>query len=72
MNKNLEMENMPTVQLASIRKMVDKLKDHEDTTELSLEFVLVALFPNVWKNIQKYGNDCYTRGYIRGLKENEN
>lgn len=72
MDKNIEMENMPTVQLASLRKVVERLKDQEDTFELSLEFVLVALFPNVWKNVQKYGNDCYTRGYIRGLKENEN
>lgn len=65
-------ETMPTVPARQVRKLaqaIEKLKD-EDT--VTLQFVLTALFPTVWKNIQKYSNDCYTSGYLAGLKDGKN
>lgn len=62
-------EKMPTVPVSQVRKVVEKVKDLEDDDTLTLEFILTALFPTVWKNIQKYSNDCYTSGYLAGLKD---
>lgn len=60
-------EKMPTVPAAQLHKLAQKIED--PLTPLSLEFILTAFFPTVWKNIEKYANDCYTNGYLQGLKE---
>lgn len=66
-------EEMPKVPLSQLRKMVDKTSLLPDDTLLSLELILTAFFPTVWKNIEQYSNDCYTNGYLQGLSErNEN
>ena len=64
-------EKMPTVPLSQLRKVVSRTSALDDDTEISLQFILTALFPTVWKNIQKYANDCYTNGYLAGLKDKE-
>ena len=64
-------EKMPTVPLSQLRKVVTHTSELDDNTEISLEFVLTALFPTVWNNIKKYANDCYTNGYLAGLKDKE-
>ena len=64
-------EKMPTVPLSQLRKVVSRTSALDDDTEISLQFILTALFPTVWKNIQKYANDCYTNGYVAGLKDKE-
>ena len=64
-------EKMPTVPLSQLRKIVSRASDLDDDTEISLQFILTALFPTVWNNIQKYANDCYTNGYLAGLKDKE-
>lgn len=60
------------IPLAQLRKVTDKLSELPDDTPISLEFVLTALFPSVWENIQQYSNDCYTAGYIQGRNESKN
>ena len=60
-------ESMPTVPAAQIHKLAQKVED--PLMPVSLQFVLTMLFPTVWKNIEKYANDCYTSGYIQGLKD---
>lgn len=62
-------EKMPTVPARQVRKMAKAIETLKDEDTVSLEFVLTALFPTVWKNIQKYSNDCYTSGYLAGLKD---
>lgn len=47
----------------------DKVKDEDP---ISFELVLTALFPNVYSNIKRYTNDCYTQGYIQGLEDGRN
>lgn len=64
-------EKMPTVPLSRLRKVVSRASALDDDTEISLQFILTALFPTVWNNIQKYANDCYTNGYLAGLKDKE-
>lgn len=62
-------EKMPTVPVSQVRKMAKAVENLKDEDTITLEFVLTALFPTVWKNIQKYSNDCYTSGYLAGLKD---
>ena len=71
MNPIKTTEKMPTVPLSQLRKIVSRTSDLDDNTEISLQFILTALFPTVWNNIQKYSNDCYTNGYLAGLKDKE-
>jgi len=61
-----------TVPLGILRKLTHKLDEYHDDFEVSFEMVMVALFPNVWKNIQKYGSDCHIRGYLEAKEEYEN
>lgn len=60
------------VPLQQLRKIMDKLKTYPDDTEIKFEFLLTALFPSVWNNIQEEMNRQYTQGYIQGKKDSEN
>ena len=70
-NKNFSEENMPTVKLSDIKRMIDSLeKDgNEQDFELSFEFVLIALFPDCWNNVKAELSRQYTLGYIDGYSE---
>ena len=65
-------ETMPTVPARQVRKLAQAIENLKDEDPVTLQFVLTALFPTVWKNIQKYSNDCYTSGYLAGLKDGKN
>lgn len=65
-------EDMPTVTVGKVRKLVDKIAELTDEDTVTLEFILVGLFPTVWNNIKKYASDCYTSGYLAGLKDGKN
>lgn len=65
-------ETMPAVPVKRVHMLSEKLKALDDNERISLQFVLLFLFPNVWKNIEKYSNDCYTSGYLKGLEEGKN
>lgn len=63
--------NLPVVKLSTIERMVKTLK--KETSEdiaLNLEFVLTALFPKCWNNIQNEMSRQYTMGFIAGTREN--
>ena len=65
-------KRLPTATVGDLRKLLNKLGPCKDETQITLEFVLVGLFPNVWNNVMAYGNDCYTKGYLQGLKDSSN
>lgn len=65
-------EEMPWIPLSRLRRVVNKLENLPDHEHITLEFVLLSFFPTVWKNIEKYATDCYTNGYIQGLKDGQN
>ena len=65
-------ETAPTITVGQLRKLLKKLEIYEDDAELSFEFMMTALYPDVYKRIQKYSNDCYTSGYLAGLKDGKN
>lgn len=65
-------ETMPTVSVERVRKMVQRLQYLKDEDEVTLMFVLTALFPTVWYNIQRYTNDCYMNGYLQGREDTKN
>ena len=64
-------EPMPTCKLSQLRKIYTKTLMLEDSTDISLEFVLVGLFPTVWNNVQQALTDQYAKGYLDGLKESK-
>ena len=63
--------NLPVVKLSTIERMIKTLKKETgEDIELNLEFVLTALFPNCWNNIQKEMSRQYTMGFIAATREN--
>lgn len=62
-------ETPPTITVGDLRRLMKKLEIFEDKAELSFEFIMTALYPDVYKRIQKYSSDCYTNGYLAGLKD---
>lgn len=65
-------ETAPTITVGQLRRLVKKLDVFEDDAELTFEFMMTALYPDVLKRIKKYSNDCYANGYLAGLKEGQN
>ena len=65
-------ETAPTITVGQLRKLLKKLEVFEDGAELTFEFMMTALYPDIYKRIQKYSNDCYTNGYLAGLKDGKN
>ena len=65
-------ETAPIITVGQLRKLLKKLEVFEDNAELSFEFMMTALYPDVYKRIKKYSNDCYTSGYLAGLKDGKN
>ena len=65
-------EVMPEVPVSRLRVLTEKTKDLQPSQKITLQLVLTALFPTVWKNIEKYCNDCYMNGYLHGLKDGKN
>lgn len=64
--------NNISIPLSHVRRVVNSLKLLPDETKISFEYILSAFFPTVWTNIKKAMNDCYTKGYINGLKDGKN
>lgn len=62
-------ETAPIITVGQLRKLMKKLEVFEDGAELTFEFMMTALYPDVFKRIKKYSNDCYTSGYLAGLKD---
>ena len=71
-NKIKTTETAPAITVGKLRKLLKKLEVFEDDAELTFEFMMTALYPDVYKRIQKYSNDCYTSGYLAGLKDGKN
>ena len=68
-------EKMPFVPLSKLRHLVKMLKAQDDDMPVRFDYLMTALFPSIYQNIQSYVKDAYTSGYLEGLKakeENEN
>ena len=73
LNKDIKTtETAPTITVGQLRKLVKKLEVFEDDVELTFEFMMTALYPDVYKRIEKYSNDCYANGYLAGLRDAKN
>lgn len=64
--------NKVITKLGQLRKIVKKMDEHPDNTEVSFEFLLTALFPSVWNSIQEEMRKQYTRGYLQGKEDSKN
>ena len=52
--------------------MLKSLKEIGEDEPISFEYVMTALFPTVFFNIQEKMKEQYTKGYIQGLQEGGN
>lgn len=70
--KNKE-TGVPSVYLSDLEKLVERTKKHvgDENVEVSFEYILTALFPTSWTNIQTELSRQYTLGYIQGQKDKE-
>jgi len=64
--------NKIITKLGQLRKIVKKLDKFDDNTDITFEFLLTALFPSVWSNIQEEMRNQYTRGYLQGKEDSKN
>ena len=71
--ENKKETGVPSVYLSDLEKLIERTKSHvgEENIELSFEFILTALFPTSWNNIQSALSQQYTLGYIQGQKDAE-
>lgn len=72
------MDSLDSVKLTRVEKILESVKKHYqdsperiDDIELSFEFIIGSLFPDVYNNILEALNREHTLGYMEGLKENE-
>lgn len=65
-------ENLDKVRFTHIKRVIEQIeKTYNGNTndlELSFEFVITSLFPQVYKNVQERLNKEHTMGYIEGYK----
>lgn len=71
--ENKKNTGVPSVYLSDLEKLVERTKRHvgEENAEISFEFIIAALFPTSWNNIQAELSRQYTLGYIQGQKDSE-
>ena len=72
MENNTPILEEPHVPIHVLRKALKKLNHLDDNALLSFTYILTLCFPSVINNIQTWGQDCYTAGYIDGLKNKDN
>ncbi|MBQ6629827.1 MAG: hypothetical protein IJH65_13560 [Methanobrevibacter sp.] len=71
MSKKIDEIETVKVPKSRITKLAQAVEHLEDDAPVSIEYVLMALFPSVWENMQQSLKNAYTKGYLEGLKENE-
>ena len=71
--ENKKETGIPAVYLSDLEKLVERTRKHigNENVEISFEYILTALFPTAWNNIQASLSQQYTLGYIQGRKDTE-
>lgn len=71
--ENKKETGVPAVCLSDLEKLVERTRKHvgDENVEISFEYILTALFPTSWNNIQAELSRQYTLGYIQGQKDAE-
>ena len=69
MKDNTPILDEPSVPLHVLRRAIENLADKEDDLPLSFTYIMTLCFPTVARNIQVWGQECYTSGYISGYQQ---
>ena len=64
-------ERSISIKLETLRNFVKKMDNLDGNQSIGFEVIIASLFPNVFDNIVKYGNDCYMKGYLIGKEDKE-
>jgi len=62
-----------TVEFSKVRKMVNIIErgGSKGNDQISFEFIIGSLFPDVYNNINQKIKQSYTQGYIDGINSDE-
>lgn len=69
-------EPFATVKLSKLKRVIAaweaiKCKDSDEDVDVTIEYLIVSCFPDLWKKFQDNIRDQYTRGYMAGVKDTE-
>lgn len=67
-------EPFATVKLSKLKKVIsvwENIKCKDEDTDITLEYLIISCFPDLWKKFQDKIKDQYTFGYIAGVKDTE-
>lgn len=66
------MDNI-TVKYGKLKKIIEALETMEltDDSDVSFEYVVGSCFPEIYQNIKKEIHIQYTKGYMDGIKEEQ-
>lgn len=62
---------LDTLSMKTLRAFASAFEALSDEEELGFDVVMLGLFPEAYRRMQKYASDCYTQGYIAGRAEKE-
>lgn len=73
-----EFKPFATVKVSKIRRVIaaweaikGHTKDEDGDIDMTMEYLIVSCFPDLWKNFQNNIRDQYTKGYMEGFKEGQ-
>ena len=61
-------EKTQYVPISVLRNICKRFEKEPDNYKLAFEYIITACFPTIYKNIMSYAKDCYTQGYLEGMK----
>lgn len=73
MNNN---EPFATVKLSKLKRVVAaweaiKCKGSDEDVDVTMEYLIISCFPDLWKKFEDNIHEQYTFGYIDGVKDTE-
>lgn len=72
--ENKELDKVPFIKLKAMVEAIEnhpQMKDRLDEVEISFEYVIASLFPNILHNVHDALQYEHMQGYIEGLNTKE-
>lgn len=73
-----EFKPFATVKVSKIKRVIAAweaikgyTKDEDGDIDMTMEYLIVSCFPDLWRNFQNNIRDQYTKGYMEGFKEGQ-
>ena len=71
-----EFKPFATVKISKVKRIIETweaVNGHakDEDGDITMEYLIVGCFPELWKNFQNNIREQYTKGYIEGFKEGQ-